>query len=47
LTALTFWFYRLKTRQLLQQCEVTNSTLFKVLTVNLVLFLCCHALNVT
>jgi fatty acid desaturase len=47
LTALKFWFYRLRTRQLSQQCAMTNSTLFKTLNANLVLFLCCYTLNVT
>jgi fatty acid desaturase len=46
LTALKFWVYILKTRHPSQKSMVTNSALFRGITVNLGLFLCCYVLNV-
>jgi fatty acid desaturase len=46
LTALKFWLYILKTRHPSQKSMVTNSALFRGLTVNLGVFLCCYVLNV-
>ena len=45
LTALKFWFYIVKTRLGSQNSMVSNQALFRGIVVNLVIFLCCYALN--